>query len=104
MFFTSNGGLEASNPSFNASLAADCEKAWYGWPCDQQMQELRASWAVAKTLDERKAIARKFEIQASDDVVYIPYGVWKPPSAYRANIKGILKVPDATVFWNVDKI
>jgi peptide/nickel transport system substrate-binding protein len=103
MFFTSNGGLEASNPSFNASLAADCEKAWYGWPCDQKMQDLRAAWAVAKTLDERKAIARQFQIESTDDVVYIPYGVWKPPSAYRANIKGILKVPDATVFWNVEK-
>ena len=103
MFFTSNGGLEASNPSFNASLAADCEKAWYGWPCDQKMQDLRAAWAVAKTLDERKVIARQFQIEATDDVVYIPYGVWKPPSAYRANIKGILKVPDATVFWNVEK-
>jgi peptide/nickel transport system substrate-binding protein len=103
MFFTSNGGLEASNPSFNASLAADCDKAWFGWPCDQKMQELRSSWALARTLDERKAIARQFQIQANDTVVYIPYGVWKAPSAFRTNVRGMLKVPDAIVFWNVEK-
>ena len=103
MFFTSNGGLEASNPSFNASLAADCEKAWFGWPCDPKVQELRSSWAVAKTLDARKDLARQFQIESNDDVVYIPYGVWKTPSAFRANIKGMLKVPDSIVFWNVEK-
>ena len=34
IFFTSNGGLEGSNPAFNISTSAGCDKAWWGWPCD----------------------------------------------------------------------
>ena len=103
IFFTSNGGLEGSNPAFNISTAANCDKAWWGWPCDQKLEELRSQWALATTLEARKKIAQQIQIVATDDVIYIPWGVWKTPSAMRANLKNMLKVPDSIVFWNVEK-
>jgi hypothetical protein len=36
-------------------------------------------------------------------VIYIPWGVWKSPSAMRVSLKNLLKVPDSIVFWNVEK-
>jgi hypothetical protein len=53
--------------------------------------------------DERKKVSREYQIAATDNVVYIPWGVWKTPSAFRANLKNMLKVPDSIVFWNVEK-
>lgn len=103
IFFTSSGGLEGSNPAFNIATAANCDKAWWGWPCDPKLEELRSEWALATTLDARKKIAQQIQIVATDDVVYIPWGVWKTPSAMRTSLKNMLKVPDSIVFWNVEK-
>ena len=103
IFFTSNGGLEASDPASNISTSAGCDKAWWGWPCDPKLEELRSQWALAKTLDERKKIAQQIQILATEDVIYIPWGVWKTPSAMRTSLKNMLKVPDSIVFWNVEK-
>jgi peptide/nickel transport system substrate-binding protein len=103
IFFTSNGGLEGSNPAFNISTSAGCDKAWWGWPCDPKLEELRSQWALGKTLDERKKIAQQIQVSATEDVIYIPWGVWKTPSAMRTSLKNMLKVPDSIVFWNVEK-
>jgi peptide/nickel transport system substrate-binding protein len=103
IFFTSSGGLEGSNPAFNIATSAACEKAWWGWPCDPKLEELRSQWALAKTLDDRKKIAQQIQVVATEDVVYIPWGVWKTPSAMRTGLKNMLKVPDSIVFWNVEK-
>ena len=103
IFFTSNGGLEGSNPAFNISTSAGCDKAWWGWPCDPKLEELRSQWALATTLEQRKKIAQQIQIVATDDVIYIPWGVWKTPVAMRTSLKNMLKVPDSIVFWNVEK-
>jgi peptide/nickel transport system substrate-binding protein len=103
IFFTSNGGLEGSNPAFNISTSAGCDKAWWGWPCDPKLEELRSQWALATTLEARQKIAQQIQVVATDDVIYIPWGVWKTPSAMRTSLKNMLKVPDSIVFWNVEK-
>jgi peptide/nickel transport system substrate-binding protein len=103
IFFTSSGGLEGSNPAFNIATAANCDKAWWGWPCDPKLEELRSQWALATTLEARKKIAQQIQIVATDDVIYIPWGVWKTPAAMRQNLKNMLKVPDSIIFWNVEK-
>ena len=68
-----------------------------------KIEELRTRWGLAKSIDERKKISREYQIAATDDVVYIPWGVWKKPSASRVTLKNMLKVPDSIVFWNVEK-
>jgi peptide/nickel transport system substrate-binding protein len=103
IFFTSNGGLEGSNPAFNISTSAGCDKAWWGWPCDPKLEELRSQWALATTLDARKKIAQEIQVRATEDVIYIPWGVWRSPSAMRSSLKNMLKVPDSIIFWNVEK-
>jgi len=103
IFFTSNGGLEGSNPAFNISTSAGCDKAWWGWPCDPKLEDLRSEWALATTLEARRKIAQQIQVAATEDVIYIPWGVWKTPSAMRASLKNMLKVPDSIVFWNVEK-
>jgi peptide/nickel transport system substrate-binding protein len=103
IFFTSNGGLEGSNPAFNISTSAGCDKAWWGWPCDPKLEELRSQWALATTLEARKKVAQEIQVRATEDVIYIPWGVWRSPSAMRSSLKNMLKVPDSIIFWNVEK-
>jgi peptide/nickel transport system substrate-binding protein len=30
------------SPAINAGVASDCDQAWFGWPCSEQMEKLRA--------------------------------------------------------------
>src|SRR3712207_7274430 len=50
IFHTYAGGVAASSPVDHVAVSAACEQAWFGWPCDEQIQELRERWALAQTL------------------------------------------------------
>lgn len=104
IFLTSGGGLVASNPAFHIPMSAACDKAWFGWPCDETMEKLRLDWVRAPTLEARKAAAVDIQKRSMEIVQYIPYGQWQTPVAFRDNIKGILAVPESMVFWNIEKM
>jgi len=103
VFFTSSGGLESSNPAFSVADSAGCEKAWFGWPCDPKIEELRTAWAGARSVEERKKVSVAFQKRAMEDTIYIPHGQWVAPAAQRTSLEGMIGVPDSILFWNVDK-
>ena len=61
--------------------------------------EARKAWFDAKTLPEQKKIAEQMQLQAFEDVPYIPLGQSIPPTAYRRDITGVLD--GHPFFWNV---
>ena len=50
-------GGDLLNPLSNASLVADPNKAWPGWPTDPKLEELRAAFAAASGLEAQKKAA-----------------------------------------------
>jgi peptide/nickel transport system substrate-binding protein len=59
---------------------------------------------MAKDEAERKKIARELQTRAMDDVVYIPFGQWDVPLAYRADrISGIVPNTGLAVLWGITK-
>jgi peptide/nickel transport system substrate-binding protein len=101
--FQTSGGASDGNPAFSIIQAANCDKAWFGWPCDEQLEKLRTDWAKAGTLDQRKKIAKDIQLRAMETVPWINYGQWVQPVAYRDSLKGLLLVPETVVLWNVEK-
>ena len=89
IFLTSAGGSGIGNPILLAAHAATGDKAWFGWPSDEKHEELRNDWALAETLDERKAIARELQENAWNFVPHLYYGQWIQPAAMRSNIRGL---------------
>ena len=63
---------------------------------------MRAQWLKAATLDERKKLAAAIQERAFEVVPYLPTGQWKPKTAYRKNLKGVIQAP-AFLMWNVEK-
>ena len=57
IFLTSGGGFSAANPAFHIPMSAACDKAWFGWPCDETMEKLRVDWVKAPSLEARKQVA-----------------------------------------------
>ncbi len=91
---------DVMTPAVNVSLASGCDKAWFGWPCSEQMEKLRTEWV--RTIDpvKRKQLAEEIQKLAFDEVPYVPWGQWVLPSAYRKNVRGVLQF-GAQLLWNI---
>jgi peptide/nickel transport system substrate-binding protein len=94
-------GVEAYTPVTNVWMISSCEKARTGWPCDAQMERLRAAWAAESDPNVRKSLADQIQQRAYETVPYVPLGQYVRPFAYRAELTGLLHT--LPVFWNVDR-
>jgi peptide/nickel transport system substrate-binding protein len=92
-------GLDQWDPAVNSSLRALGRNGGPGWPESPKIEALRDAWLAAPTLDAQKRIARDLQLQAFEDVPYIPLGQMFAPMAYRKNLTGILD--GYALFWNV---
>ena len=91
-----------TRPVSHPGVSGACEKAWFGWPCDEEMQHLSSAWALEPDAAERKRIALALQERVYEVVPYVPYGQWRRPLAYRKALRGLLITPTA-VLWNVEK-
>jgi peptide/nickel transport system substrate-binding protein len=93
---------EYRDPVFAAAMRGNGRKAWFGWPDDPKMEEMRDAWMDSTDEAEIKRLDREIQARAFETVPFIPLGQYMPPSAWRTSLRGILKgaVP---VFWNVTK-
>ncbi len=88
------------NPITNISVAASGDNAWFGWPENEKIEELRNAFAKETDLEKQKAIVEELQTELYDFVPYIPTGQYYQPTAYRDNVKGVLEAP-VPFFWNI---
>ncbi len=93
----------SADPAGNIPMQASCERAWPGWPCDAAHQALIDAFSRSRTPEERMANAVKVQENAWAFVPYVPYGQWWQPVAHSPRLSGLLTVPGAMAFWNVEK-
>ncbi len=104
IFVTTTGGVGSSNPVLHTWIGAACDKGLFGWPCDAKIEELRNAYAFAQTDADKKKIATELQTRAIEQVVYVPFGQWTVPLAYRADrIEGIVPNTGLAVLWNIKK-
>ena len=97
-FFTGFEGSDHSNPAGHLALKSSGPTAWFGWPTDPKIEELRDQWLVASEA-EQPLLCRDLQLQAFQSVPYIPLGQSFTPSAYLSNLVDLLDGP--AKFWNV---
>jgi len=102
IFETGWTGTDLLDPTTNMMLRANGDQAWYGWPKDDKLEELRGDWLKAKDLEERQEIAAKIQQRAFEVVPYVPTGQFEAKTALRKNIKGYVSAP-ALFMWNIEK-
>ena len=102
-FLTSWVSADILNPVMAGFLNSSCDKAMFGWPCDEQMEKLRDAFAKEADPAKQKAIAEQVQARALQIGTHINLGQWYQPAAIRKDaVSGILTTP-APVFWNVAK-
>ncbi|HEU4987710.1 MAG TPA: ABC transporter substrate-binding protein [Rhizobiaceae bacterium] len=102
LFFTNWMVPEISSPIVSPMLNGRGDEAWFGWPDDPKLEELRAEFIAADSLEAQKEVAKKIQAYTLENVIYVPLGQYVPPQARRNTITGMLPSP-VPVFWNVDK-
>jgi peptide/nickel transport system substrate-binding protein len=102
VFATGWVGVDQIDPATNQGLRANGEKGWFGWPTDSKLEELRAQWLTAPTLEARRAIAADIQRRAFEVVPYVPLGKYVTNTAVRTNITWLIEAPPI-LMWNIEK-
>ena len=93
---------EISDPLINVMVNGRGDDAWFGWPTDPEIEELRAAFVAAADADAQKEIAVKIQEHVMTNVNYFMMGEYLIPQARRNTIQNMLPSP-VPVFWNVTK-
>ena len=99
IFHTSWSGLDQINPAGHIFLRANGKSAAPGWPTSAKIEELRDAWFKAPDLAAQQTLAQELQLQAFQDVPYIPLGQYFQPTAFQSNLTGVLS--GNPVFWNI---
>ena len=76
------------------------KKGGIGWPTDDRLETLREAWFDAPDQAGRKRLAEQIQLQALESVPYVPLGQVFLPTAFRSDIKDIVKAA-IPLFWGV---
>jgi peptide/nickel transport system substrate-binding protein len=101
VYVINDNGINEVNPAGHLWLRGNGKEAPPGWPTSAKLEEYREEWFNAPDFAAQKAAARKLQLQAFEDVPYIPLGQSIAPTAYRSDIKGVLN--GQPTFWNVHR-
>ena len=102
LFISGPAGPDMSDPLGHLGLRSNCGKAWFGWPCDEEIEKLRGAFADAADPAERKRIAEAVQRRANEVVPYVPLGQLYLARGYSTKLSGILAAP-LPVYWNIAK-
>jgi peptide/nickel transport system substrate-binding protein len=101
-FLTSWVAADVLNPISTAGLNASCDTAWFGWPCDEKLEQMRSAFATETDPAKQTELAHQIQARALEVGTHAYVGQWYQPMALRDNVTGMLEGP-APFFWNVSK-
>jgi peptide/nickel transport system substrate-binding protein len=103
IFHTYATAADAASPVSNIGTSGGCtERAWFGWPCDEEIEKLRDAFSREADPAKQKAIVETLQKRLYEVVPYVNYGQWVQPAAFRDNLDGVLVSP-VPFFWNITK-
>lgn len=99
-FLTSWVAGDLLNPVMAGFFNSSCDKAMFGWPCDEQIEKLRDDFARALDIDKQKDIVAALQKRVAEYPTHVHLGQWYNPGALRKNVEGVVAAP-APVLWNI---
>jgi peptide/nickel transport system substrate-binding protein len=101
-FLTSWVAADILNPVMAGFFNSACDKAMFGWPCDEKIEKMRDAFAKESDPAKQKQIALDLQKYWAENPTHINLGQWYQPAAMRTSLDGAMVAP-VTVFWNVSK-
>jgi peptide/nickel transport system substrate-binding protein len=101
-FLTNWVAADVLNPISTAGLNASCDTAWFGWPCDEELEAMRLAFATETDPAKQTQLAHEIQARALEVGTHAYVGQWYQPIVHRDTVSGLLEGP-APFFWNVSK-
>ena len=102
MFFTAFVAPDVWNPLASSTVNATCEKGWFGWACDTEIEALRDRFARETDEGAKKKLAEQIQARAFEIGTHAPLGEYIAPTAVRKGIKGLV-IGAGDFYWNIRK-
>ena len=96
-FLTNWVAADVLNPISTAGLNASCEDAWFGWPCDEQLEQLRLAFATETDPAKQTELAHQIQARALEVGTHAYVGQWYQPIAHREQRVGPPARPGAVL-------
>ena len=94
-------GIIALNPATQSYVRGPGRGGTSGWPDLPKIEALREQFLAADSLADQKRITEQIQLQAFEDVPYLPTGAYTPPTAFRSNVTGLIE--GFPLFFNLQK-
>ena len=94
-------GIIALNPATQSYVRGPGRTGTSGWPDLPKIEALRDQFLAADRFEDQKRITEAIQLQAFQDIPYLPTGAYTPPTAFRSNVTGI--VDGFPLFYNLQK-
>ncbi|WP_420392327.1 ABC transporter substrate-binding protein [Acuticoccus sp.] len=91
--------IGAASPVSHLAVSAG-DTAWFGWPQNEKVEELRFAWATEPDAGKRAEIMDELHAELMEYQPFVMVGQYQMPSAWRSNVDGVLKAA-ALPFWNI---
>ena len=102
LFFTAFVVPDVWNPISSNTVNATCEKGWFGWACDSDLEALRDRFARETDEGAKKKLAEQIQARAFEIGTHAPLGEYIAPTAVRKGIKGLV-IGAGDFYWNIRK-
>ena len=90
MFASFTEGIDAGSPAINL-LRGNGDAAYNGWPVAPKLEALREQWLGETKLAAQQELARSIQLQAWQEVPFLPLGSYSQRTTYRDSLTGMLK-------------
>lgn len=97
-FITAWNSVDNASPLTTPFLNSGCEKALFGWPCDEEIENLRDAFSKEPDAAKQLEIVEKIQMRVAEYPTHIHLGQYYQPHAIGANISGA-PVSPVPVFW-----
>ncbi|RAI60828.1 ABC transporter substrate-binding protein [Roseicella frigidaeris] len=94
-------GIIALNPATQSYVRGPGKAGTSGWPDLPKIEALRDQFLAAEGLAEQKRLTEQIQLQAFEDIPYLPTGAYTPPTAFRSNVTDIIE--GFPLFFNLKK-
>ena len=101
-FITAWASVDNASPLSTPFLNAACDKAGFGWPCDEKIQALRNAYARETDPAKQKEIVEQIQERVAESPTHIHLGQYNRATALHKNITGA-PVSPVFVFWGYKK-
>ncbi len=84
-------GIIALNPATQSYVRGPGKGGTSGWPDLPKIEALRDQFLSASDFADQKRITEQIQLQAFQDIPYLPVGAYTPPTAFRSNVSDIVE-------------